>query len=87
MNYCKCRIPSPSSYHEFCINMGCSKRIKTLAEECTELEEKLAVAEKSLKFQSALVDRYQKYFLGHVMIPNEEYQQMCIEKQSRQQSR
>lgn len=40
IEHCKCRIPSPSQYHENCLNKGCEKRIKPLHEKYTELKEK-----------------------------------------------
>ncbi len=49
---CKCRIPSPSNHHEFCINEECGLRIETIQEICTEYRAKI----QSLEKRNALVE-------------------------------
>lgn len=40
-DYCTCRVPARSDYHDNCINQYCDKHIKTSAEQIKDLLEEI----------------------------------------------
>lgn len=49
MSKCICRIPSPSSHHEYCLNDHCGKRIETIYEKHDRLSRQFNIAYEALK--------------------------------------
>jgi hypothetical protein len=46
---CICRIPSPSSHHDHCLNDDCGKKIETIYEMYNRLEKQFNIAYQALK--------------------------------------
>lgn len=81
MEYCKCRIPSPSAHHDNCINDGCGKRIKTIYQKYDELKEERDNYKRSLTIIRECCDICAPYYYEELdkTIDDEKYKIELLE--------
>lgn len=74
MSYCKCKIASPSSHHDCCINPGCGEYIRTSSELLTIAEMEIETLETQLNtvvFEMDEVEELLEYFVINVIESHE----------------